>query len=365
MIVHVILGKVRLENSNGVVNVVNKLAHHQSFHSKVAVWGLSNVNLVDNTRLYAVKVFKRSLFYFFSVKMLRELVNDNDRKFHLHGGWNLELIFLAFVLRRLSIPYVVTPHGAFNDHILQNMSFLRRCYFLMACRPFIKASKFIHLFSERESKSIIDIVGDFNYKIIPNGIELSSEQTLSSIEHKNAKAVLVYCGRIFDKQKGVINLIHGLYGALELGCDVVLRVIGDGPDLGEMKDIVDQYAISDSVLFYGPLYGRAKDKIIESSDCFILTSFYEGMPLAALEAVGLGKYLILSESTNLGDYVRRYQLGTMIAGNSKEQIQNAIVSYCKRESRSSKVGLVRRSREMVCENLDWNIICRKTMELYE
>ena len=64
MIVHITLGKLKLNKSNGVVNVVHNLALNQSKLRQVEVWGISDNNFICNKRAYSLKIFKRSLLHF-------------------------------------------------------------------------------------------------------------------------------------------------------------------------------------------------------------------------------------------------------------------------------------------------------------
>lgn len=68
--------------------------------------------------------------------------------------------------------------------------------------------------------------------------------------------------------------------------EYVLEFYGDGPDMEKVKNLVDEFGLGENVVFKG----ATRDVInhIVNSTMFVLTSDYEGLPNALLEAMAVG-----------------------------------------------------------------------------
>lgn len=99
----------------------------------------------------------------------------------------------------------------------------------------------------------------------------------------------VFLGRMVD--------IKNPFRALNI-CKTVLShnkkasfvFVGDGPLLNELKDSVDHSEFGKSIHFLGFLNNPYI--VLSESKCLLMTSVYEGLPMAVLEASSLGKPII-------------------------------------------------------------------------
>jgi L-malate glycosyltransferase len=94
----------------------------------------------------------------------------------------------------------------------------------------------------------------------------------------------------FVREKGHEYLLYAIEKVVKKGYKVRLILLGDGYLLKEYKSIINKLGISDYIIFPGFV-----DNVIDYVnifDIFIMTSLNEGIPLALLEAMGLGKPVI-------------------------------------------------------------------------
>lgn len=369
MIVHITLGKLKLNKSNGVVNVVHNLAINQSRSAQVEVWGISNQNIICNNQPYSLRIFKRSFFYFFSLNLLLNLIkNKNVMVYHLHGGWNIELIIISFLLRLLKKKYVVTPHGAFNPIIIAEKNKYQILFFNTIVRLYLKKSCKVHLFSENEFNFLKSQFSDLSYCIIPNGVDINHEIEENLKENNSTKTIFGYCGRLQNKHKAVNKLIDGFnYFLKNNKVQAELWLIGDGPDKNNLLRKVKEFEIEDKVIFFGALYGEEKNEILKKLDVFTLVSNNEGMPISALEAASFGKFLIVTDAANITSQINKYDVGISIKNNSSEEINRAINFYFKK-SKSSKnfqIKLVDNNRLMIQNEFNWLKISNLLLKQYD
>ena len=113
--------------------------------------------------------------------------------------------------------------------------------------------------------------------------------------------------------------------------------IGQGETMEEMKEIVNQKRLQNSILFLG-LRNDVPD-LMQAMDVFILPSLYEGLPVSVIEAQAAGLPCVISENVPLDcvitDLVQQVpldisrwedallQLKTGNRKNTQEEIKNA------------------------------------------
>ena len=124
------------------------------------------------------------------------------------------------------------------------------------------------------------------------------------------KFVICHVGRIAHQKnpKGVIDIFSS---CLEEEKDCVLLYVGTGELEQEIKNYAAQKRVADKVKFLG--VRKDVERLMQAADCFLLPSFYEGLPIVAVEAqaAGLPRFLSdqISEETKLSDLVEFLKLG--------------------------------------------------------
>lgn len=99
---------------------------------------------------------------------------------------------------------------------------------------------------------------------------------------------LLYVGRLYDRQKGVLLLPDILHGAQEAGLNVSLTVAGTGPDRDRLLDRIARLDLEESCTL---LDGRDRAQVLEllgSHHVLVMPSYYEGFGIIALEAQAYG-----------------------------------------------------------------------------
>ena len=128
---------------------------------------------------------------------------------------------------------------------------------------------------------------------IPNGIRFPSTDpatdpaTTAVPRAGNSGPVLLSVGRLTE-QKDFATMIAAFAGLRRNGQDqgAVLRIAGDGPLRPALQAQIEALGLSDAV----ELLGIRKDiaALLSGADVFVMSSRFEGVPLAALEAGAAG-----------------------------------------------------------------------------
>ncbi len=124
--------------------------------------------------------------------------------------------------------------------------------------------------------------------IINNAIDMEKFKFNDEIRQKirnelnlNNKHVIGHVGR-FMTQKNHKFLLDIFLKVQKEREDAILLLLGDGPLIEEIKDIVKSLKLTESVIFMGNV--SETEKYYNVMDCFVLPSLYEGLPVVGIEA---------------------------------------------------------------------------------
>jgi glycosyltransferase involved in cell wall biosynthesis len=125
---------------------------------------------------------------------------------------------------------------------------------------------------------------------IPNGIDTAPWDRTSTperVEH------LLFLGRL-DPEKGVFELMEAFARARGGHPDLRLTFAGVGPALDGLRSRVTAYGL-DAVEFAGRVEYEQLGDLFARTDCVVLPSYSEGMPLSILEAAAHHQVLVVSD----------------------------------------------------------------------
>ncbi len=119
--------------------------------------------------------------------------------------------------------------------------------------------------------------------VIPNAV--GNEYVFKVRRPVERRKVITAAGRL-TKQKDYPTLLKAFSIFYKNHPDYILEIYGKGEELDNLKDMVFQFRLNDVVQFKGAV----KDIVspIASSSCYVMSSLYEGMPNALMEAMAVG-----------------------------------------------------------------------------
>lgn len=155
--------------------------------------------------------------------------------------------------------------------------------------------------SEAVKKSLIrHKIKENKIEVILNGIDISRYENIRISEldgNKKEDFTFVFIGRLIH-QKGVDILIKA-FSLLDKG---KLLIVGDGVDKKSLESLVNDLGIGQRVKFLG--IRKDIPQILSYSDCFVLPSRYEGLPMVLLEAVASKKIIIVSDFESAKEVIK-------------------------------------------------------------
>ncbi len=134
---------------------------------------------------------------------------------------------------------------------------------------------------------------------IPCGIKLPSFDISG---HDGDILQLIYVGRVsnYQKRAGDQSKICALL--VKKGIKFHLNVIGDGDAKGSLEQAVMESGLQRYVTFYGWLSQKEVSVYLSESDILLLTSDFEGTPIAMMEALASGCGMVGTRVSGIEDY---------------------------------------------------------------
>jgi glycosyltransferase involved in cell wall biosynthesis len=192
-------------------------------------------------------------------------------------------------------------------------------------------------------------------RTIPNGIELDLPAATGSADGR----CLAFLGRLVE-QKNPLLLLDVL-GALR-GEGFRLAVIGDGPLAHDMRQRAVALELTDRVEFTGSLPRAQALERLRAVDVLLMPSLWEGMPLAALEAMAMGVPVVASAVGGLNEVVEDGRSGFLVAGRDPRAYAAAVRRLAADPAR--RACLVARAREVVATRFAWTATQEAYLDLY-
>ncbi len=113
--------------------------------------------------------------------------------------------------------------------------------------------------------------------------------------------------------------------------DVRFLVVGDGELRADLEALAKRLELSDVVLFTG--FRRDMPRIYDALDLLVLSSFNEGLPVALIEGIAAGCYVVASRAGGTTDLVDSEQTGRTVAPGDAEALSSTIVDALKGNKR--------------------------------
>ena len=167
-----------------------------------------------------------------------------------------------------------------------------------------------------------------------------------------------FVGRIDKFHKGLDLLIEGYKIYKEQNGKAKLWIVGDGQDLEYLKKYTKENNLQDFVTFFGSKFGNEKLNLMKNMDVFIHTSRFEGFPMAILESFGLNVPILISDETNVGEYVTKYSVGILLKENTPSEISKEMLNLNKNIINQWKENIP----NMVSTEFMWPEISKRIVE---
>lgn len=301
---------------------------------------LKKIKEISQIKVILLPSLKRKISPFSDIETifkLRNLIkNEKPDILHLHSSKAGTLGRLATIGLRKKTKVIFTVHGwAFTDGVPSKSK--RYIYRLVEkfVSPF--TSCFICVSDYDKQIGIRDkvLTNNSNAIVIHNGSPKPEKMNVNFSVHKPVRLVMVARFSSQKNQKMLINAMSKLDKKLWY-----LTFVGDGSTLDECKTLVKNLNLASNIKFVG--FKDDVSQYLIENDVYILTSFYEGLPISIIEAMSYGLPIVASDVGGNSELVKNGINGYLI--NSQSNLEKSILKLVISPKKIRKMG--RKSFEM-------------------
>jgi glycosyltransferase involved in cell wall biosynthesis len=220
--------------------------------------------------------------------------------------------------RRIAMPYVVSPHSAYQGNALRRSRWRKLAYRYLLDLPYVRRAGFLHAITEEEKASIANYGAPRRIELVPNPVEgvapigLAERQAArSSLGLEKGDLCVVFIGRLDVRHKGLDLLIEGLRLA-RVAAPVKLILAGPVDPRPDVRSLLRE-ADAASVFVMPPVFGEAKRRLLVAGDVFATPSRWDVLPGATLEALSHGMPVLVTEATGFRPFLTAASAGAVVA----------------------------------------------------
>lgn len=129
---------------------------------------------------------------------------------------------------------------------------------------------------------------------------------------------------------------------LESSPNTRFLLVGDGPEAANLRSLCDKLGISPRVIFTG--FREDILDVINAIDIFMMTSWHEGIPVALLEAMALGKPTVATGVGGITEVLEQGVSGLMAPAGDPAEIARQCCLLIESPERRQEIGRLARVR---------------------
>lgn len=302
---------------------------------------------IDIKKLYGYRA--STIYSFDGMKEIREFMPD---VIHVQTEFGVG-IFGRIVGEILNVPVCYTYHTMWTDY---------SHYLSRGVKPIdVVMKKIIEKISKIYGNSCAQLIVpsqktadelssygiEKNMNVIGTGLVLDrfspqhrNEEIIQDIKktyHLDDHFVILFLGRI-AQEKSIDVLIEAMEDIIKEREDALLLIVGGGPSLSTLKDLVKEKGLEDCVIFTGPKDSKLVPQYYHVADAFVSASTSETQGLTYIEAMASGLPVFARYDRNLEDVIKNGENGFFF--ETKEELIEELVSFDEEDKRISQQALI-------------------------
>jgi glycosyltransferase involved in cell wall biosynthesis len=235
---------------------------------------------------------------------------------HLHSVFLWPTTAAARLARKRGVPYVLSPRGMLVGDLIRSKScWLKSAWIAAFDRANVAGAASIHLTADIEAEELHRL--NFNARridVVPNGVDVPDEPAADgSTQPRDAvRPRVLSLGRISWK-KGLDRLI----AAMAYVPDAELVIAGNDDEglTPRLEQFAAEAGVRDRTSFVGPVRDAQKWALIRSCDVFVTPSLSENFGIATLEAMAIGRAVVVTPEVGLAQTIAETGAGVVAEGD--------------------------------------------------
>jgi glycosyltransferase involved in cell wall biosynthesis len=203
----------------------------------------------------------------------------------LNSGWTGSNVRVGAAARRVDLPYVLAPRGAYDPLIVDRRRLTKRLWWALFERRLVASAAAVHVFFLPQQGHLERLGHTGPVLVAPNGVSIPRSLRWDG----GSGGYVLFLGRFDPEHKG-LDLLLGALARLAAADRPLVRL--HGPDWrggkAQVVDLVDRLGLQDHVHVGPALYGEEKQAALAAAAAFVYPSRWEGFGNSLAEAAAVG-----------------------------------------------------------------------------
>ena len=298
------------------------------------------------------------LIPFFLVSMIISCFRISKSIDLFHANWSINGFVAGLVGKITKKPVVITLRG--SDVNRAKTSSLYR-YILGLCIQFSQKIITVSDSLQESVQRLFPTLPASKICTIPNGVSDDFLNIPINNACTNGQIIKLITVGNLTKNKNIDCIVRSLHFLNNK--QFMLTVIGNGPEINNIKHIIESLGLQNEVDLLGNLPADEIPAHLGNSDIFILASHSEGRPNVILEAMAAGIPVIASNIEGIKGMITNEETGLLFeAGNAKHLAEKILRLNASLQLRAN-IGLAGRSF-IIKNQLVWSNTAKRYENIY-
>lgn len=203
-------------------------------------------------------------------------------------------------------------------------------------------------------------VDPYKIRLIHSGVDSRRFEWIAAQPHSDSDVTIVGNVAIMDERKGHRYLLEAARLLKDRGYRIKYLLAGDGSLKATLEKLVIELGLSEEVSFVG--FVSDVPRFLAGLDIFVMPSLFEGLGVAALEAMAAGRAVVATNVGGLAEAVADTVTGFLVPPRDSSALAEALAKLVGDKSLSHEMG--KRGAERVREHFSVEEMARKNEAYY-
>jgi glycosyltransferase involved in cell wall biosynthesis len=265
---------------------------------------------------------------------------------------------IALQLKRsMGIPYIVTEH---STEYLSSKNLNIGSNERMLSKKIARNASFITPVSKDLRDAMMNLGLAGNYEVVYNVVD--TKLFYPSEQKTGSKIKFLHVSTLDDDHKNISGMLRSIAELSKQRTDFEFWVVGDG-DTAPHIETAKKLGIYNSVVFFdGTKTTSEIADLMRSSDCFVLFSNYENLPVVIIEALASGLPVVSSDVGGIHEHINA-ERGVLVP-HKNEKVLTMALDQMANDIRNKRYDAARLSR-YADENFSYEKVSEKFHHLYQ
>jgi colanic acid/amylovoran biosynthesis glycosyltransferase len=153
----------------------------------------------------------------------------------------------------------------------------------------------------------------------------------------SGKYSIVTIGRLHF-QKGYVYALQALKKLVEKNIPFIYNILGEGPDRPMLTWLIKEWGLNDHVVLHGKVNSEQVLKILNISNVFLLSSVYEGVSNAVLEAMAMELPVLSTRAGGMAEVIEHRVNGLLTDWRTPDHMGDQLVWLYENPAEAIEMG---------------------------